>query len=140
VSKPLSLIFYGEDLDAARMLVQLIRDSGGAAHLRHAYAFVAMEKEAAARVFLMPDVSEYDATRIAAFYGEIVQPAPADVLPPLPPPPVANPLDNLPSNWRTLDAASLKKLAESISGGRAAENKDQAVQIIDAALRARAAQ
>lgn len=72
-----------------------------------------------------------------------VPPAPvatSPTLPPLPPLPVTppGPLDNLPANWRSKEPAELRRLAASVSGGRAVENKRQAIEVIEAELVKRA--
>lgn len=61
-------------------------------------------------------------------------PPPPVPLPPLPPG-VVNPLDNLGADWKKRD--DLKALAAAVSGGRAVENKAQAIEVIEAALAAR---
>lgn len=137
--KPLNLIFFADNLDAARAVMTFIRHGGtDAAQIRHAPGFVMSEKEHdAVAVLLMPDVSDYDAKRITEIYGDLVKPAPPSGLPLPPPPPIADPLANLPTNWQALDAATLKKIAEAASAGRSVENKAQAIQVIEAALQAR---
>ena len=65
-------------------------------------------------------------------------PPPGSDLPP-PPPPVKNPLDDLAADWKSGSAAELKKLAEVVSG-RAVDNKQQAIDVIEAALAARPAE
>jgi hypothetical protein len=84
--------------------------------------------------FVEINESDFDAAKHERY---IELPA-APALPPLPPaPPVpADPLANLPTYWRESDAAALRKLAATISG-RAVENKAQAIQVIEAALKAR---
>lgn len=66
---------------------------------------------------------------------------PVVVVPPppviAPPPPPVDVLAALPKDWQTGDAAELKRIAAAVSGGRAVENKAQAVQVINAALKAR---
>lgn len=53
-----------------------------------------------------------------------------------PPPPVgANPLDDLAPNWRDDHGARLKSIAFAVSG-RSVENKAQAIEVIEAALKA----
>lgn len=61
--------------------------------------------------------------------------------PPLPPPPLAPPplpsvLDSLPANWRDSKTAWLRETAAAVSGGRNPENREQAEQMIAAALKA----
>jgi hypothetical protein len=43
----------------------------------------------------------------------------------------------LPANWRDRGAEELKRLAAVASGGRSVENKRQAIEVIEAALKAR---
>jgi hypothetical protein len=124
--KSLTLIFYGTDGDAAKALAGTIRKDGGSAQLRHAYAFDG-EVEPADRVALLPCVTPHDVTRLKAAFGDKVAPAGL----PLPPPPP--PLVSIPEGWRKLPVPELKALAASV-GGRAVENADQAVQVIQAAL------
>jgi hypothetical protein len=135
--KLIHLIFYGTDGDAAKAAAVAARkEKSVTAMVRHAQAF-AGEAEPADRVVLLPCVTLFDAGRIRATYGERVANA-GSALPPLPPVPVVNPLDNLAADWRSRD--DLKSLAASVSGGRAVENKRQAIEVIEAALKARAAQ
>jgi hypothetical protein len=77
----------------------------------------------------------------AAVHVKYDEPAPLPPVPgPLPPPPgPVDPLADLGADWKNKDAAELKKLAEVVSGGRAVENKRQAVEVIEAALKARGA-
>lgn len=74
----------------------------------------------------------------AEMHEKFVDPAPPPPPPPIdaPPPPPPGPLDNLPAEWRSQDVGELKKLAAAI-GGRSVENKGQAIQVIEAALKAR---
>ena len=78
--------------------------------------------------------SDFDAAKHLAF----VEPPAAPVLPPLPipPPPPADPLAALAKDWRDQDAGPLRTLAAVVSG-RAVENKRQAIDVIEAALKAR---
>ncbi|MGJ5032350.1 hypothetical protein ACQR1I_36315 [Bradyrhizobium sp. HKCCYLS2038] len=69
-------------------------------------------------------------------FDEPAAPPPPPVLPP-PPAGAPDPLDNLPANWREDHGARLKSIAAAISGGRAVENKDQAIAVIESALAAR---
>lgn len=138
MSKSLTLIFVGNDGVAAKELAAKLRlEKGVAAHLRSAVGFVASEIEQCDRVVVMSDVADFETKRIKAAYGERVARS-GSTLPPLPPPPVADPLANLAPDWRSRD--DLKSLAAAVSGGRAVENKRQAVEVIEAALKARAAQ
>lgn len=66
-------------------------------------------------------------------------PLPLPPVPILPPPPGApDPLAEMTGDWQSFDAARLKGVAASVSG-RAVENKAQAIQVIDEALKAHAA-
>lgn len=69
-------------------------------------------------------------------FDEPLPPPPVAAPVDLPPPP-AHPLDGLADGWKDKPAAELKKLAEAVSG-RAVENKQQAVELIEAALAERA--
>lgn len=136
--KSTSLIFYGEDGDAAKVAAAGIRKEGGVAQLRHAYAFDG-EKETADRIVMLPCVSAHDQARITAVYGDIVVASkPNAVLPPPPSPgPPPSPLDGLAANWKTQGTSDeLKKIAAALSG-RAMDNREQAVAVIEAALIAR---
>lgn len=81
--------------------------------------------------FVEINESDFDAAKHVRY----VEPPPAPALPPLPPAPTApaDPLVSLPADWRSQDAAPLRKLAATVSG-RTVENKAQAVQVIEAAL------
>lgn len=132
--KTVHLIFYGSNGDAAKTDAATLRkEKGASAHVRHAQEF-AGEAEPADRVVLLPCVTPFDAGRIRAVYGDRVANA-GSALPPLPPPPAVDPLAGLAADWRSRD--DLKQLAASVSGGRAVENKRQAVEVIEAALKAR---
>ena len=135
--KLIHLIFYGSNGDAAKVEAATARkEKSVTALVRHAQAF-AGEAEPADRVVLLADVTDFDAGRIRATYGDRVVNA-GSALPPLPPVPPADPLANLAPDWRTRD--DVKQIAASVSGGRAVENKRQAVEVIEAALKARATQ
>lgn len=133
--KSIHLIFYGTDGGIAKTSAALLRkEKGATAMIRHAPEF-AGEAEPADRVVLLSCVTPFDAGRIAAVYGDRVTRS-GSALPPLPPvPPVVDPLANLAPDWRTRD--DVKQIAASVSGGRAVENKRQAVEVIEAALKAR---
>lgn len=137
--KSLSLVFYGKDGDAAKIIAAKIRKDGGSAQLRHAYAFDGTS-ETCDQAVLLSDVSAFDKDRIVAVYGERVVSVPSDGVA-LPPPPALlppDPIAALPADWRTRDALELKSWAASISG-RAVDNATQAVEVIDAAIAAKAA-
>jgi hypothetical protein len=75
-----------------------------------------------------------DQRRVFEHRPRLILPPPLDLPPP--PPGAVDPLDGLGVDWKSKDAAELKKLAEVVSG-RAVENKKQAVEVIEAALAAR---
>jgi hypothetical protein len=84
--------------------------------------------------FLEINASDFDPSKHTIFDAPL---AVEDNLQPLPPPPPsADPLHNLSADWREADANSLKQLALAV-GGRAVENKKQALEVIDAAISAR---
>jgi hypothetical protein len=133
--KVVTLVFYGADGAAAKAAAAKIRaETNGPALLRDARAFYGDADEPCARVVLMPDVSEYDAAKLRAAYGDRVAKA-GMPLPPPPPPPPFDPLANLAPDWRKRD--DLRQLAAAVSGGRSVENKAQAIAVIEAALKAR---
>lgn len=132
--KSTTLIFYGHDGDAAKEAAAKMRKDGLSAQLRHAEAFDG-EKEPIDRVVTLPCVSEYDLGRISRAYGDVM--ARAATVPPPPPPPV-DALANLPKDWKNERTKALMAIATSIDG-RAPENREQAVQLIESALAARAA-
>jgi hypothetical protein len=88
--------------------------------------------------FIVINKSDYDAAEPGT-YEMFVLP----LLPPPGPPPVAagsvppGPLDALGSDWQNGDVAEMKAIAAAVSG-RAVDNKAQAIEVIDAALVARA--
>lgn len=133
--KVITLVFYGVDGSAAKDAANKIRtETSGPALVRAAPAFEGSQ-EPCSRVVLMPCVSGQDAKRLAAVYGDRVVKAGVS-LPPPPPPPPFDPLASLAPNWRNRN--DLRELAASVSGGRSVENKTQAIEVIEAALKARA--
>jgi len=60
----------------------------------------------------------------------------APPLPPPPPPPSADPLAGLTADWRERKAVELRNIAAAVSG-RTPANKEESVQMIEAALAAR---
>jgi hypothetical protein len=86
--------------------------------------------------FVDVNQSEYDAdpSKFELFIPPLMPPPG----PPVPPPPAVppSPLDALKEDWRDGDVAELKAIAAAITG-RAVENKDQAVAVIEAALAAK---
>lgn len=85
--------------------------------------------------FVEINESDFDATRHELHVG--AEPAPLPP-PPLPPPPgPVNPLANLPKDWRDRKTSWLRDLAASVSGGRTPENREQAVDMIAAAVAAK---
>lgn len=81
--------------------------------------------------FVEINESDFDPTKHERF----VEPPPVRVAA-VPPPPVSpvNPLDSLGKNWRDRD--DLRMIAASVIG-RTVENKRQAIEVIEAALKAR---
>lgn len=67
-----------------------------------------------------------------------IEPAPLPLPPPplAPPPPPPGPLDGLPQNWRELPSKRLRELATAATG-RTPEDRNQAVEMIEAALAAK---
>ena len=62
---------------------------------------------------------------------------PALPMPPPPPPAAFDPLDALPKDWRDAKGrgiAKLREVAAAVSGGRMPENKEEAVQMLDAEI------
>lgn len=133
--KNTSIIFYGRDGNAAKELGVKIRSEGAYAQIRHAEAFNG-EKELCERVVMLPCVTAHDTKRIVATYGAIAAPL-GTVLPPPPPPPPVDPLASLPADWREQDYGTLRGVAIAACGGRTPENRKQAVQMIEAALKAK---
>jgi hypothetical protein len=85
--KKVYLIFYGKDGDAAKKHAIKIRAEKCTAMLRHTDAFDG-EAEQCDSVIILPDVSDYDTTRIRAAYGDKVSEptkTPAADLPPIVP-------------------------------------------------------
>lgn len=83
--------------------------------------------------FVVINASDFDPVTMTLF--EIPPPPPApDAPPPVLPPPDA--LAKLGANWRDGDVAEMRAIAAAISG-RAVDNKDQAVAVIEAALKAK---
>lgn len=85
--------------------------------------------------FVVINESDFDPTVHERVEPVAVVPPPPALAPP--PPPAADPLAALAKDWQTGDAAELKRIAAAVNGGRAVENKAQAVQVINAALAAR---
>lgn len=135
--KSLTLVFYGTDGDAAKAAANAIRKDGGAAQLRHAYAFDGTDEPDAAAVMLLPCVADFDRDRISAVFGDKVHVVTGSVLPPPPPPPPFDPLAALSAEWRAMDPVELKKIAAAVSGGRTVDDAAQAIAVIEAALAAR---
>lgn len=128
--KSLTLI-YCNDGDAAKAAAaDLRRDGKQIVNLHSAILFDGVAEECE-RVIVQPCVDDYDRNRLRAAYGDkIVSPG----APPPPEPPPFDPLDNIAPDWRKRD--DLRQLAAAVSG-RSVENKSQAVQVIEAALKAR---
>jgi hypothetical protein len=79
------------------------------------------------------NASDFDPIRHERF--ELAALPPLPVVPPTPstPAPPPSPLANLPRNWRDQKTNWLRETAEKVSG-RTPETREQAVQMIDAAL------
>jgi hypothetical protein len=88
--------------------------------------------------YVVINKSEYDPEK----HGPVMIPPPPVAVAPLspPPPPAApDPLASLAPNWRdSMSAKEMKAFAQAITG-RAVENREQAVTVIDDALKARTA-
>lgn len=84
--------------------------------------------------FVVINASDYDAATMTLF--EIPPPPPAPPAPPPPAPAAPDALAKLGANWRDGDVAEMRAIAAAISG-RAVDNKDQAVAVIEAALKAK---
>lgn len=80
--------------------------------------------------------SDFDASVHEHYEAPLAPPPPP---PPPGPPGAPDPLADLPENWREDHGARLKSLAAAVSGGRTVEDKKQAIEVIEAALAARAA-
>lgn len=85
--------------------------------------------------YLVINASDFDPTKHERV-AEPVAPPPGPPVPPPPPGPVS-PLDGLSANWKEQSSSDLRKLAFAVTGGRAVENKDQAIAEIEKALAAR---
>ncbi len=131
MTKELTLIFFGVDGEAAKKDAIEIRIRGGSAQLRHAYAWDGA-CEPCEHVSIMSDVSDRDRERLTNVFA--AQLLPADAAPP--PPPPFDPLADLGDKWR--ERKDIRELAATVAGGRAVENKAQAIAIIEDALKARA--
>jgi hypothetical protein len=87
--------------------------------------------------FVLINESDYDPEK----HGPVMIPPPPVAVAPLSPPPPAaapDPLASLAPNWRDSDVSKeMKAFAQAITG-RAVENREQAVTVIDDALKARA--
>lgn len=89
-------------------------------------------KASSPRGFVVINASEFD-PKVHERFDEPLPPPPP---PPPPPPAPVNPLANLPKDWRkSMDVAALRNLAVTASGGRTPETKEQAIQMIESALR-----
>jgi len=86
--------------------------------------------------FAIINESDFDPKVHKKFAEPAVPPPPPPGNVPPPPPVVADPLKDLPNNWPQMDISKLKGVAAAVSG-RTVENKQQAIQVIEAALKAR---
>lgn len=126
------ILFYAEDGAAAKAKVLDARAAGK--KMRAAHCIACHDAEPVDGIEFMPDVTAYERKRLRALFG-VTEGVP---LPPPPPPPPVDALANLPKDWRNGKTKELTAIATSIDG-RAPENREQAIQLIDAALAARAA-
>jgi hypothetical protein len=85
--------------------------------------------------FIEINESDFDAAKHERYVAP-PPPPPAAIVPP-PPPDPRDPLANLSKDWRNGKTAELRAQASAASGGRMPENREQAVQMIEAALLAR---
>lgn len=92
-----------------------------------------------AKGFRIINASAFDATK----HERHIDAPPAFVPPaPLAPPPgPIDPLASLPADWRdSVGNTELRNIAAALGDGRAVDNRDQAIAVIDAALLAKASQ
>lgn len=133
----LTLLFYGSDGPAAKARAADMR--GHERKARPILAEACHAPQPCNAIAFTDDVSTYDRERLTALFAPVVSAAPPVpvAVPPPPPGPPPNPLDGLSEDWKTQSGTDeLKKTAATISG-RAVENREQAVAVIEAALVAR---
>lgn len=82
--------------------------------------------------FVEINASDFDPTRHTLYTGTEPLVAPT-LAPPLVAPPAPNALANLPKDWRNAKTSALREMAEKVVG-RTPENREQAIQMIEAAL------
>lgn len=85
--------------------------------------------------FVEINASDFDPAKHVRHVGAAPLPPPPAPLPP--PPPAADPLANLPRDWRERKTGWLRALAEQVNEGRTPETREQAIQVIEKRLNAR---
>lgn len=125
-------LFYHDDSAAAVAKGKAMRLEKKVVSVTHTLA--CHEADAVENIEFMPDVPAFERSRLRKLFGiaETALPPP----PPLPPPPV-DPLAGLVASWRSMPPQELRTLAASISDGRMPENKTQAIEMIEQALKKR---
>ena len=126
------LLFYGQDGAAAKTKAAELHTSER--KVRPIHAEVCLSPQQASALRFMPDVPDYERARLVALFPGVQ--VLSDSLPLPPPPPPVDPLANLAPDWR--NRPDVKDIAAAV-GGRAVENKKQAIEVIEAALAKRAA-
>lgn len=89
--------------------------------------------------FVEINATDFDPAKHEMYAAIVADIPPPPPMAPAPPSPV-DPLADLPADWRDGATAALRTLAETVSGGRTPENREQAVALIEQALAARQAQ
>lgn len=91
---------------------------------------VRVKADASLGGFVVINKADFDPTKHELYE---LPPIPLPPMPPVPPASTDPQKIAVPRDWPKLSAAALKTIAETI-GGRTPENREQAVQIISAAL------
>lgn len=136
MDKPLTLIYVETSGSEAKEIANTIRKNAGTAQIHSSANFSPLNAEhSASHVLLMSCVGPAEEKKIRAVYGEKVNnlEAAAPIVPPPPGAPI-NPLLQIPTNWQTLGAAELRRIAAAVSGGRAVQNADEAVNVIKSVI------
>lgn len=124
-------LFYHDNATAAVARGKELRTGKTQVSVTHTLACNEVDKVDG--IDFMPDVPAFERQRLCKLF-KVTEGASTVPPPPGPPP---SPLDGLAANWKTQGSADeLKKTAAAISG-RAVENREQAVAVIEAALAAR---
>lgn len=124
-------LFYHDNAAAAVARGKELRTGKTQVSVTHTLA--CSEADAVDGIDFMPDVPAFERQRLCKLF-DVVDGAPAVPPPPGPPP---NPLDGLSEDWKSQGGPDeLKKIAAALSG-RAMDNREQAVAVIEAALIAR---